>query len=247
MFARRHAYTKPRPDHEMHGLFGIITANPAGTNPVSATLTNGDLVITGSRDNDNIEVELNRTGDKIVVENHDQVIGQFDRAAVATIHFNGFSGNDVFVVDRQITATVIAHAGAGDDVIVGGGGNNILIGGSGNNVLVAGAGRDILIGGTGRDVLVGGRNDDILIAGSTAYDNNEAALLQIESVWSSDMSYADRVTAIRTGTNGVPKLDATTVTDNGNKDVLYGGTGQDWFFATPPARIHHKTPDEQVN
>ncbi len=40
------------PEDESHGLFGQITANPRGTNPVTAELTGGDLVITGSRDND---------------------------------------------------------------------------------------------------------------------------------------------------------------------------------------------------
>ena len=49
-------YFTAGPDGEAHGLFGKITANPAGTNPVSAQLTGGDLVITGSRDDDDVSV-----------------------------------------------------------------------------------------------------------------------------------------------------------------------------------------------
>src|SRR5262249_60386026 len=60
-------YYAAGPDGEAHGLFGMITANAAGTNPVSAKLTASDLTITGSRNNDRVEVELNRNG-QIVVE-----------------------------------------------------------------------------------------------------------------------------------------------------------------------------------
>ena len=45
-------YYAAGPDDEAHGLFGKITANAEGTNPVSATLTGGRLTITGSRNDD---------------------------------------------------------------------------------------------------------------------------------------------------------------------------------------------------
>src|SRR6185503_1179729 len=61
-------YYAAGPDDEEHGLFGKITANSAGTNPVRAELTGGNLVITGSRDDDRIEVELKQKGQKLVVE-----------------------------------------------------------------------------------------------------------------------------------------------------------------------------------
>lgn len=240
-------YFAAGPDHEAHGLFGKITANPAGTNPVTAKLVGSDLVITGSRSNDVIEVEPGRGG-TLVVESDEQVIGTFDAASVATIRFNGFSGNDVFVVDPRITITVFASAGAGNDVLIGGNGDNILVGGTGNDVLIGGHGRDILIGGTGHDFIAGRGGDDILIGGSTIYDNNPTALFQILGVWASPtMSYNDRTAAIAVGTGGVPKLDATTVTANGNHDILVGGSGMDWFFSTPPSRIFGKRPGERVN
>src|SRR5205823_1047929 len=156
-------YYAAGPDDEAHGLFGKITANPAGTNPVSAKLTGSDLIITGSRDADRVEVETH--GTKIVVESGEKKIGEFDAAAVGTIRFSGLAGDDVLTVDRRVTATVLADGGAGNDLIVGGGGNNVLLGNAGNDVLVGGSGRDVLIGGDGRDVLVGRGGDDILIGG----------------------------------------------------------------------------------
>src|SRR4029079_9108505 len=107
--------------------FGKITANPAGTNPVTAKLSGGDLVITGSRDDDRVEVELARGG-KIVVEAGEQRIGEFDAAAVGTIHFNGLAGDDTFTVDPRVTAAVVADGGLGNDVIVLGDGPGVALG-----------------------------------------------------------------------------------------------------------------------
>jgi uncharacterized protein (TIGR03118 family) len=235
------------PDGEAHGLFGKITANAAGTNPVSAVLTGGDLVITGSRDGERVEVKLEHGGQRLVVESGGQKIGTFDAAAVGTIHFNGLAGNDVFTVDRHVTATVIADGGAGNDILAGGGGSNVLVGNAGDDILAGGASRDILVGGAERDLLFGFGDDDILIGGSTAYDSNPAALTQILGVWNSGMSYNDRVDAIRAGTGGVPKLDAATVADDGSRDDLFGGRGLDWFFTSDPDRIHGKKGAERVN
>lgn len=240
-------YFAAGPNDEANGLFGKITANPAGTNPVSAKLTGSDLTITGSPGNDRVEVELTHGGQQIVVEAGGQRIGQFDAAAVGTIHFNGFAGNDVFVVNPRITATVIADGGAGNDVLIGGGGNNILLGNAGNDALFGGPARDILIGGDGHDFLFGNRGDDILIGGSTAYDANQAQLLQLLTAWTDPkLSYNDRVSEIRAGTGGVPKLDATTVTDDGMGDLLVGGPGLDWFFPGTGDHVAGKKPAEQV-
>ena len=241
-------YYTAGPDDEAHGLFGKITANAAGTNPVTATQTGDDLTITGSRDNDRVLVLTDMAGEKINVMAGRQRIGQFDAATVGTIHFNGFAGDDTLVVDPEISATVIADGGAGNDILSGGSGSNVLVGGLGNDFLLGGAGRDILIGGDGFDRLFGGANDDILVGGSTAHDADQAALTQILGVWTGSGSYATRVAAIRAGTGGVPKLDATTVTDDGARDLIYGGPGLDWFIGvTPPDVFIGKNAAEQVN
>jgi Ca2+-binding RTX toxin-like protein len=239
-------YYAAGPDDEAHGLFGKITANPAGTNPVQATLTNGNLLITGSRNNDHVEVSLRNDGQQIVVRAGGQRIGMFAMADVATIQFNGFAGNDRIEISKRITATAILDGGAGHDVLIGGGGNDILLGGPDNDVLVGRRGRDILIGGDGRDVLIGGGHDDLLIGGSTAYDTDTTALMQILTEWTSTDSYNTRVAKLRAG-SGVPKLDAMTVSDDGVRDILVGGRGLDWFFAGAHDLTPGEVATEQVN
>ncbi len=238
-------YFASGPDDEAHGIFGKITANPAGTNPVSAKLTGTDLAITGSPDNDHVTVSLNHSGNVIVTSGFQQ-IGQFPASSVATIHFNGFAGNDVFSVDHRITATVIADGGAGNDLLFGGGGPNILLGNAGNDIVFGGSGRNILVGGDGMDVLLGGNNEDILIGGNTTFDTT--SLQQILNTWTGAGDFATRVAAIKAGTGGVPMLvNGTTVLDDGVADVLVGGPGLDWYFGTSPDRFIGRTPGEQTN
>lgn len=239
-------YYAAGPENETHGLFGKITANAEGTNPVSATLTGGDLVITGSRNDDRVDVDLNRDG-MLRVKAGGETIGTFDPTAVATIRFTGLAGDDRFDVDSRVSSAVFADGGAGDDRLNAGGGVSIMVGNSGDDRLFGGSGRDLLIGGTGRDDLFGFGNDDILIGGTTAHDANRTALTQISTAWNGAGSYTDRVTAIRTGANGVPKLDATTVFDDGTRDDLFGGIGLDWFFAAPLDKVHGKGFGEQEN
>jgi uncharacterized protein (TIGR03118 family) len=239
-------YFTAGPDHEAHGLFGKITANPAGTNPVTAVLTNGDLKVTGSRNDDNIQIQLDRTGQTVTVRAGGQSIGQFPLADLASIHVNGFAGNDFISIDQRITVNAVLDGGAGDDVLIGGGGNDILLGGTGNDVLAGGGGRNVLIGGLDQDALFAGTGGDIEISGTTAYDNNATALNQILAVWASADSYTNRVAALRAGVVA-PKLDATTVTDDGVRDRFFGGPGLDWFFGALPDVLIGRVPAENIN
>jgi uncharacterized protein (TIGR03118 family) len=223
-------YFAAGPDGEAHGLFGKITANAPGTSPVNAVLADGVLSITGGPDGDKIQVRFKRPTNQIIVQSDGTQIGSFDAAAVGTIEIQGFGGDDHIDVGPQITATTIIDGGAGNDKIMGGDGPNILLGGPGSDMLFAGSGRDILIGGDGRDQLHGFSGDDILIGGSTIYDANDTALLQIMAEWNSTDSFNTRVSKLSTGI-GVPKLDSTTVLDDGVPDQLIGGPGQNWYFA----------------
>src|SRR4030095_10326927 len=78
-------YYAAGPEDETHGLFGKITANPAGTNPVSAIQKGSDLFIPGSRDSDVVKVGLSDHGQTLTVRAGGQVIGEFDAGAIATI------------------------------------------------------------------------------------------------------------------------------------------------------------------
>jgi uncharacterized protein (TIGR03118 family) len=238
-------YYAAGPDHEAHGLFGKITANPRGTNPVTAVLNGDDLAITGSRDTDFVRVNLEGHGQTVVIAGGHK-IGHFPASDVGTIHFSGFAGNDFFSVSPRVTATVIADGGAGSDTLHGGGGSNILLGGTGNDWLRGGRDRDLLIGGDGRDHLRGAQGDDVLTGGSTTYDANDQALLQILAAWNANSSYNNRVAVLRNGTGGVPALDNMTVLDDGVVDDLFGGPGIDFFVGQSPDRFHHRQSNEQT-
>jgi Ca2+-binding RTX toxin-like protein len=124
-------------------------------------------------------------------------------------------------------------------VLLGGGGDNLLVGGAGDDLLVGGLGRDLLIGGRGSDLIVGGRGDDILIASSSSYDHNDLALRSILTEWTSADNYPTRVGAIlgEGGSgqhlNGAYFFNSSTVQSDTDIDVLYGGSGRDWFLASP--------------
>ncbi len=239
-------YYAAGPDDERHGLFGKITANPAGTSPVQATLTGGDLVINGSRNDDDVDVDLGKD-QRIVVSSGGKEIGSFDLASVSTIQFHGWAGDDRVKIDKNIGVLAILDGGAGNDTLSAGGGNAILLGGPGDDDLQGSDHRDVLIGGGGADRLRAGSDDDLLIGGATVYDGNVPALLQILAEWTSSDSYTTRIDKLRNGTDGLPKLDSTTVLDDGAVDTLRGNQGLDWFFAGPDDALPDRTAAEQVN
>ena len=240
-------YYAAGPDDETHGLFGKITANPGGTNQVQATLTDGVLVINGSRNDDHIDVDLGENGQQILVFSDNQQIGSFDLASVSRIEFNGWAGDDHIAIVKEVSLPTILNGGAGNDTLSGGGGTNILLGGPGDDKLWGSVNRDILIGGEGSDRLQAGSDDDLLIGGATLYDNNVPALLQILTEWTSDHSYPVRIANLRSGAGGLPKLDSTTVFDDGAVDTLHGHQGIDWFFAGPNDRLPDRQPAEELN
>ena len=138
---------------------------------------------------------------------------------------------------------------AGNDKVFGDVGNDIAVGGTGNDKLYGSAGRDLLIGGVGLDTLYGEAHDDILVAGSTSHDEDEEALLAILAEWTSGNSYDTRVNNIRNGggANGATVLNATTVTDDGAKDTLYGDGSLDWFLFGVGDKLKDKATNELVN
>ena len=117
--------------------------------------------------------------------------------------------------------------------LTGGDGNNILVGQEAGDILESGSGRDILIGGLGADTLNGGTGDDILIAGRTTSDTSLTSLNTLRIAWISVDTCATRIAKLRAGFGSpVVSLKAKTnvLNDAGEDDVLYGGTGTDWFF-----------------
>jgi Ca2+-binding RTX toxin-like protein len=153
------------------------------------------------------------------------------------------------------------YGGDGDDWLYGDAGNDWLYGESGNNVLMGGAGNDtldvyvdaafaadlparnLLIGGKGKDFLKGGPGEEILIGGATIYDINGQARALIMKEWArADIPFGNRcdnlASGIPDGNRGSILLTAKaqakkgpTVLDDKARDELFGGPGNDWFFA----------------
>src|SRR5260370_40332291 len=113
--------------------------------------------------------------------------------------------------------------------------NNVLVGGGGTDRLIGGQGQDILIGGAGQATLQAGSGGDILIGGTTAYDNNAAALAAILAEWGSSDDYATRIArltgSMSGGLNGAYFLNTSTVHGNGRALYLYHRTRLHLYFA----------------
>ena len=80
---------------------------------------------------------------------------------VTQIFFDGGAGNDALRLE-DVTVSVVAYGGDGDDVLQGGTANDCLDGGSGNDTLTGWAGNDTLSGGSGEDELAGEDGEDVL-------------------------------------------------------------------------------------
>jgi hypothetical protein len=148
-----------------------------------------------------------------------------------TLDYSAYTGN--VIVDLQTGfATGIAGGLSGNFVSVhganstGSGLYNLLIG-NGGDTLTGGTGRrNILVAGVTASTLNAGSQEDLLIAGTTSYDNDpsDPGLLnwqQIAAYWAGPDDFITRMGNLQTG-NGVPLLDATTVTGNGGGNTMNG-------------------------
>jgi phosphodiesterase/alkaline phosphatase D-like protein len=186
------------------------------------------LKIGGTNGDDVILVERGR-GHEIVVTVNGAELGVFDRRKIELITADGLVGNDTITVSPQLRTKAILRGSAGDDNLYAGSGDNVVLGGLGRDAIFGGLGRDLLIGGRGEDVLVGGLGEDLLIGGETEYDDQDAQLLAILSNWNGVGSYWQRIDRLRKG-NGAPILDNSTVSDDEERDKLFGGLNRDFFF-----------------
>jgi serralysin len=147
--------------------------------------------------------------------------------AVQTVHANRTLKLNSASVFENIAG------GSGNDTLTGNTLANTLVGNAGGDTLNGNGGRDILIGGLGLDTLNGGEDEDIVIAGRTTSDALFSNLNRLLVEWVSVNSYATRITNLRAGI-GAPavslKAKVNVLNDAGEDDVLFGGTGTDWFF-----------------
>ena len=164
------------------------------------------------------------------------VVLNLGSTSIQTVHLNRtLKLNSLSTFENAVggtgSDTLLGNAVA--NRLTGGLGDNILVGMEGGDILEAGSGRDILIGGLGLDILKGDAGDDIVIAGRTTSDTSLSNLNTLRTQWISGNAYATRITNLRAGVgNPVVSMKAKTnvLNDAGEDDVLFGGTGTDWFF-----------------
>jgi hypothetical protein len=162
------------------------------------------------------------------------VSGNLDGGNGGSLDYSAYSSS--VIVDLQAaTATGVGGNIANIQNVTGGTGGsagiyNILVGNGGNKLTGGNGRRNLLIAGSSSSTLAGGDDEDILIGGTTAYDQNVAALQAIMDYWSNTPDdYATRVSNLLAG-NGVPLLDPTTVTSNGGGNTLIGGPGSNLYY-----------------
>jgi Ca2+-binding RTX toxin-like protein len=221
------------------------------------------LFVGGTAGDDQISITTDHKGRTVVVSVQETGPGSFHfrhsytTAGLSRVVVFGGPGNDAIVVDPSVTLPAVLFGGGGNDYLQGGSGPNVLVGGDGNDVLVGGPGRNILIGGRGTDLVFGGNGGNILIGGTTDYDTNVKALAALLAEWGrTDEDYLTRVGHLLGpaaggsvgGANGAFYLNPATVHDDGATDVLFGGRGQDWFFAGAAGQdfLLHKRRGEVV-
>lgn len=172
--------------------------------------------------------------------------GRFATSSVSRLVAYGLGGNDRIEVASALTLRAQLIGGDGDDTLLGGGGNDLLQGDAGADVLSALAGKDVLLGGVGADELRGGNGSDLLIAGTTSHDDTDTSLAAFMAEWSSTRTYKLRTQRLAAGTNGLPKLDATTVFDDAVSDIVFGGKNDDWLFAFLPSDQTDRSSGERL-
>jgi Ca2+-binding RTX toxin-like protein len=208
-------------------------------------LQDGDLVVGGTPGDDQIVfTPLGNAGDIQVLLNGESQ-GVFRPSPSGRLVAYGQAGDDNLQVAGSITLSAWLYGDAGHDRLKGGAGHDVLLGGSGDDLLLGGTGRDLLIGGTGADRLVGNPGEDILIAGFTAFDyiadellrcEHSEALQAIMDEWTrTDRTSSQRIANLRgdvdgDGLNGEWKLNAATVGNDAEADLLTGAQGDDWFL-----------------
>ena len=228
--------------------FANITPVGAGLDLDPWQSSEKDLVVVGTVKNDRI-IFLNAGKKGVRVFDDGKYLGYYQPTGRLVAY--GLAGNDT-IIDRNVGRTCYFLGGDGNDHLTGYDGNDILIGRNGNDVLVGGNGRNIEIGDAGKDTLHGGPFEDILIGGSTIYDTaTPIQNLAIKDLYTElRLQTPDVATrwAAMESTAGVglrhAQLNASTVIDDDQPDLLTGGGSHDWFiggFTNPLKERDHIT------
>jgi PKD repeat protein len=199
----------------------------------------GILYVTGTNLDDVIRVKaLNAAGTRVQVTVNDSVAAT---GAPNTVVVFAGDGWDTVATDGPVRTRLVFMGGPGLDTLNAASavGPVVLVGADGNDFMYGGSGRDVLVGGSIGDVMSGNGNDDLLLGESLSFEADPIAVRKLSLEWArAGVSYEARRDHLlglsRGGLNGTSVLTAATVSADGNRDVMTGGDGRDWFF-DPPA------------
>jgi Ca2+-binding RTX toxin-like protein len=119
--------------------------------------------------------------------------------------------------------TTLIRAGVGKATITGGSGNNVLIGGGSSDTIIGGAGDNLLIAGAGQCSLYAQGAENMVFAGSTNYDSNDQALLNLLAQGPTFMySYGFRRALASAAENPALLSSMFSFQDSGAADIIYG-------------------------
>src|SRR5262245_36768891 len=236
-----------RPRHQL----GIDHRLESRHVPSTVALAGGVLTVQGTNAADSIQLVQSgssRGNQFVSVNDNGQLTAMFAVGELKRIEVYGMGGDDKISLAGVIKVPTILDGGDGDDSIVSGSVGAVVLGRAGNDLLMGGAGRDILIGGAGSDKVDGNGGDDIVTGDSTQADDNSGALTSILEIWNSELSYDERVNALRPNSEiaGPRRTPDLTLIDDGTHDVLSGNLGQDWFLVLQSDTITDRVKGEAV-
>jgi len=175
--------------------------------------TGNDVLIGGEGDD-----YLHGRGDDDVIDGgagDDTIFGGYGDDTIT-----GGDGDDV--IDGMSGHDTI-DGGAGDDTINGGGGDDVIYGGAGDDTIQGWNDEDIIHGGTGDDDIKGHGSDDIITGGdgNDTVDGGDGADVIDTS------GNIDSFGVSGSPDQGYPGIWAPDANPNDDKDVVYGGKGND--------------------
>ena len=189
-----------------------ITVSAAGDGGVTVTDENGELLITGTADADDIAVT--QTADGVVVTAAGESTAAYQ--GITYVEVDALAGDDLVTLAVDATVRGKLIGGEGNDTLVGGAGGDAIGGGAGDDVLYGGGGMDLIVDLLGDNVVYGGGGRDAIKTGDGA-----------------DLVYGDELDAPATPTaDGGGDLILTlggndTAFGGAGCDVIYGGDGAD--------------------
>lgn len=147
-----------------------VKGAPSEVTTVTSNLSNGILVVRGTRSADHIDLVV--SGTKINVESYNasnQLISRtgFTASQINKIVIVADSGDDIVHVSTAITKTTRIFGGFGNDDLYGGGGVDNIYGGGGDDDMYGRGGGDLIYGGAGaNDYISGGTGSNTTYFGS---------------------------------------------------------------------------------